>query len=205
VIHASLPRHSYGDNNTPPRRALLALGLGALVASCVQAPYRPHLPTWRQMVARGDLVQTGQDYERIKRIGQLVLRPPERGAAWQFGLDPSDRQFSVAADGNGLVLSKGMLQLCENDGQVAAILALRAEALRAVARDVALKGSHVQPEPEPSDVIVMRQLARAGYDPRDALVIAERLAIGLQGNAAESHGLRTATMKAELRRLGYQV
>jgi hypothetical protein len=134
-----------------------------------------------------------------------VLRPPERGPAWQFGLDPSDSQFLVAADGNGIVISKGVLRLCENDGQVAAIIALRAEALRAATQDVALKGARVQPEPEPSDVIVMRQLARAGYDPRDALVIAERLAIGLQGNAAESHGLRTATMKAELRRLGYQI
>jgi hypothetical protein len=181
------------------------LGLGALVASCVQAPYRQRLPTWRQIVARGDLIQTGQDYERIKRIGQLVLRPPERGPAWQYGLDPSDSQFSVAADGNGIVISKGMLRLCENDGQVAAIIALRAETLRAAAQDVALKGSNVQPEPEPIDIIVIRQLAKAGYDPRDALVIAERLANGLQGNAAESHGLRVMAMKAELRRLGYQI
>jgi hypothetical protein len=199
VIHA--PR----SDLMPPRRAVLALAMTALVLGCVEARPLPRMPTWRDLNARGTIIQSGPDYERIKRIGLSVLSPPVRGPAWQFGIDPSNSPTSMAAEGNGLVLSKGMLQRCENDGQVAAILALRAEALRVAAQDVALKGSHVQPEPEPIDVIVMRQLARAGYDPRDALVIAERLANGLQGNAAESHGLRVIAMKVELRRLGYQI
>jgi hypothetical protein len=198
VIHA--PRLDM----MPPRRALLALGLGALVASCVQAPNRLGLPTWRQMVARGDLIQTGQDYERIQRIGQLVLMPPVRGPAWQYGIDPRDSQFSVATEGNGIVVSKGMLQLCENDGQVAAILLLRAETLRARVQDALLKGSRVQPEAEPIDVIVINRLARAGYDPRDALVIAQRMPIGSENENVGAQSVRIALLITALQKMGYQ-
>jgi hypothetical protein len=189
----------------PPRRAVLALAMTALVLGCVEARTLPRMPTWRDLNARGTIIQSGPDYERIKRIGLSVLSPPVRGPVWQFGIDPSNSPTSMAAEGNGLVLSKGMLQRCENDGQVAAILALRAETVRAATQDVALKGSRVHQEPEPIDIIAIRQLAKAGYDPRDALVIAERLANGLQGNEAESHGLRVIAMKVELRRLGYQI
>jgi hypothetical protein len=197
--------HARRFDMMPPRRALLAIGLTALVTGCAQTPYRLKLPTWQDLVARGELIQTGPEYERIKRIGQLVVRPPNNGPAWQFGFDPSDSQFSEVADGNGLVLSKGVLQLCENDGQVAAILALRAETQRSMAQDAQLKAYVVQPEPEPIDVMVMRQLARAGYDPRDALVIAQRMATVQEENETASQRHRFETMKAELRQMGYQV
>jgi hypothetical protein len=205
VNNAPPSHHSYGHDITPPRRALLALGLGAVLASCVQAPSRPRLPTWRQIVARGDLIQTGADYERIKRIGQLVLRQPERGPAWQYRLDPSDSQFSTAAAGNGIVVSKGVLKLCENDGQVAAILVLRAETLKLSTHSRAFTSPKTAPEAEDIDAIVIRQLARAGYDPRDALVIAQRTPIGTEVEDVGAQSLRLASMMTALRKLGYQI
>jgi hypothetical protein len=195
--------HAHHPITMPGRRAFLAWGLTAIVAGCAQAPDRLRLPYWREIVARGDLIQSGPEYERIKRIGQLVLRPLENGPAWQFGIDPSLSPISLAAIGNGLVVSKGALQLCENDGQVAAILALRAETLRLT--NQRRSSNSAKADPDALDAIVIRQLARAGYDPRDALVIAQRLVVGAQDGEAQVQSLRITTMNAELRKMGYQV
>jgi hypothetical protein len=199
VIHAGL------HTKMLSRRAAFGLGCAAFLAGCAQFPDPTTSPKWRDFVSSRNILVSGQDLERIQRIGRRVLSPPSGGPQWQFGIDPSQSVISLAVPDNGLVLSKGLLDLCENDGQVAAILVLRAETMRSSSLYLAATGCTVLVEPDTIDVTVLRRLAHAGYDPRDALVITERLAIGLQGLEAEEQAARVSAMKAHLRTMGYQI
>lgn len=187
------------------RRSILALGLATALAGCVGNS----MPTMRQsglgdVANGGEILRSGPDYDRIKKVGETILRPNASGDKWQFGIAPINSFGASISAENVIVLTKGLLSLCENDGQVGAILALTAIKLPLAGATVGVALLKGPPPAIDSDVATIRALAEAGYDPRDALQIARNVARS-SVEAVALQAPRWTIMENELRRLGYQV
>jgi hypothetical protein len=191
----------------PPsnRRSILALGLLAGLTACVgKSALNRGASIGSDAKTSGEFVRSGSDYERLKRVGGQVGALPQNGRPWQYGLIAHDNPVALAfVDGN-VIVSTSLLALCENDGQVAASLAMATLMPRPQGASKAAFAQNQQVSSIERDGAIIRTLAKAGYDPRDALAIAKR-----QSNAATApqgnQGPRWAAMETELRRLGYQV
>jgi hypothetical protein len=188
------------------RRGFLSLGLAAALAGCAQ-PLLPkvQLPDWNAIKRGGGISFTGPIFERVKRVGQKVLPMPTRGGPWQFGVVAGDSIIVSAFHGNGLTISNGALDLCENDGQLGALLLWATmfpvpsgwiSPTRSLTPDVSAVVK--------ADVATLRGLAQNGFDPRDDLVIARRVSEA-SGGEPEMEAPRWAAMETALRTLGYQV
>lgn len=188
------------------RRGFLTLGLATVLASC--APNilsKVDLPTWNNVRTGKDVLFSGPDYERVRKVGDRILTKPIRGPDWQYGVSQNQSISSLAFFGNGITISKGLLTLCENDGQVGAILFQASS--RPMARELTMASWQQLQDASSAidaDVATIRTLARAGYDPRDALVIEQRIT-RLEGDMPETQAPRWIAMARELRKLGYQV
>lgn len=198
------------------RRRFLTLGLAAAAASCaqhlapdVQVPAvrspEVHLPDWNMIKRNYETSFIGPSVERLRRVGQKVLSAPLQDGPWQFGVVKGDYELVLAFRGNGLIVSNHVLDLCENDGQLGALLAWvvmfplpsnRFNGLSGFSRDF---DGIVK-----ADVATLSVLAKAGYDPRDALVIARRVPI-TDHVLPEFDARRWLRMENELRGLGYQI
>ncbi len=191
---------------TAHRRAFLTLGFAAVAAGCAQ-PLVPEvqLPDWEMIKRNHETSYSGPNFERLVRVGAKVLSAPTKDGPWQYAVVKDDFPLVLAFRGNGLIASAQVFDQCENDGQLGALLAwvvmfplpsLRATGERSMRfnKDAILQ----------ADVASIRALAKAGYDPRDALEIARRVPIFFE-EQVEAELPRWPAMENELRRLGYQV
>jgi hypothetical protein len=177
--------------------------------------------SWSSLLKRDDFSTSGPAYDRVKRVGERVLVDNYDGAhTWQFGIMTSPDLIAYAVTGNILVVSQGVLDLCENDGQLAALLAHRAIALgilKSNARyaEVTLplndrrSSAAVDKFYSDADISAITNLALAGYDPRDGLIVWQHI-FGFRGSmmsiASDSPSeRRLAIMAKALRVLGYQI
>jgi hypothetical protein len=187
------------------RRGVLALGLLAGLTACVgKSALNRGSSLGSDAKTGGEFVRSGQDYERLRRVGTQLGVEPQNGRPWQYGLIAHDNVVALAFSDGNVIVSSRLLALCENDGQVAALLA-RAAMMPLPQRvsKAAFSGSQQESGSERDGATILA-LAKAGYDPRDALAIAKR-----QHSAAnapqDNQGPRWAAMETALRRLGYQV
>jgi predicted Zn-dependent protease len=120
---------------------------------------------------------------------------------WQFRLVDDDNPKASADKGGIVMVTTGLLALCENDGQLAASL-LRAVLLANPTLLSAVKMSAVPAFN--ADETIIYALAKAGYDPRDGLEIWARVE---QTRAAGDlpFSARQSAIKAQLRKMGYQI
>jgi hypothetical protein len=191
------------------RREFLSLGLAAAMAGCAQPLVSQvptvQLPDWEMIKRNHETSFSGPSFERLARVGGRVLATPTKDGPWQYGVVKDDFPLVLAFRGNGLIVSTQVFELCENDGQLGALLAwvvmfplpsLRTTGERSMRfnKDAILQ----------ADVAAMRAMAKAGYDPRDALEISRRVPIFFE-EQTESELPRWPAMENELRRLGYQV
>jgi hypothetical protein len=213
------PTHSHDVRASPAlaRRDLfkgigvIALGLtmGACQSTLVQAP------TWADSVKRGNLLTSGQNVDRLKRIAARLMPASSGGSALQVGISPEARPVGYGVLGNGLVMSQGLMTLIENDGQLAALIVHR---LTCLTPDVTLALATAMaaplnsaPKPETyatlvaqADIAAIKALAKAGYDPRDGLVIWQRIGT-LDPDDVAPLTARFGRMASALRDMGYQV
>lgn len=191
------------------KRGFLTCGLAACMAGCAQ-PLVPEVqqPNWDMIKRNWDSVFIGPDFDRLKRVGLKVLSAPTKDGPWQFGVVKSEETVVLAFVGNGLIVSTQVLKLCENDGQLAALVAwvvnfplpsTRISGPRNLTFDVSNATVIIK-----ADIATLRTLALAGYDPRDALGIARRVPVS-DDVQLDLDAQRFSAMESELRKLGYQV
>jgi hypothetical protein len=187
------------------RRSVLALGLAAALAGCAENL----VGGARQSVSREDVPSVvilidGPDRERLQQVGETILPSTTTGIKWQFQLMASDDLRAFRRPENSILLSKSLLALCENDGQLAAILALTSMDTVATGTNLGGTTQNLPTLGVDRDVATIRALAKVGYDPRDALQIAKHRARTSVDDVV-TQVPRWIIMETELRRLGYQV
>jgi hypothetical protein len=166
----------------------------------------------------------GSNTAPLNRVSAIGKRLAETGfltpSTWRFGVLNLPSFVACQPEKNTIIVSEGIVALAENDGQIAAILAHTLVRARAALNDPAkqktlreailLDLSHapttlgVASADSGADSEAIQALARAGYDPRDARVIWQRIG-RVGGDGVIPHATRLAAMAAELRKLGYQV
>jgi hypothetical protein len=190
-----------------------AMGLGLTLGACQSTPVQA--PTWADIVRRGTLMTSGQEVDRLKRIAARITPPTGSGVALQVGISPEAKPVGYAVLGNGLVISQGLMTLIENDGQLGALIAHRLTCLKP---DVTLAlatamATPLNSAPKPAayatlvfeaDIAAIKALAKAGYDPRDGLVIWQRIGT-LDPTDIAPLAARFERMAGTLRDMGYQV
>jgi hypothetical protein len=159
--------------------------------------------------------------EQVQRVG---LRLVEQGFAErenaQFGMVSNQEPIAFVSVSKTILVSSGALALCQNDGQVAAILAHVIARQKAVHQTVSAGGSSfangtrmLSKAPlsraeadlmRQADDIAIISLARAGYDPRDGLDIWIRIG-RTGGDGALALGDRMSAIAAQLNKMGYQI
>lgn len=189
----------------------LTLVLGA--TGCASTSATSALPNWQHLFSQGAMQVTGQEVARLKRIGDRVLRSPQSGLARHYGVSLDARPMAFMTTGDGVVVSQGLLALCETDGNLAAIIAQRV-ALSFDGPNSDSRHSLALPLNEPisslselevisrADTIALSSLARSGYDPRDLAEIWQRIGTTKPDT---NHATRILAIYAQLRSLGYQV
>jgi hypothetical protein len=203
------------------RRKLL-LGLGAIslsgvAVSCVTDPGNGAVLT-QNGVLKAATSQAGlHALERLKRAGQRLPVPLPRSPtlAWEYGILLDDLPVAAIITGTGFLVSTGLILLCENDGQIAAVLAQRVAFVELVSR-AAVAVNLAEPLNIPPASVVLAQansdadiaaigvMARAGFEPRDALQIWQRIG-RIGGDSALPLAARLDAMAGALRKMGYQV
>ncbi len=142
---------------------------------------------------------------RLQRVGKLMT---ERGLSLrtrvQFEINTSPGFKGVLATNTMVLVSQNAIELCENDGQLAAILGYYMLALPTRGAGSPLTKTAPQATERAAASGIIRALARVGYDPRDGLAIWQKM----QQNRSDT---RVATdmlleiMGSELRMMGYVV
>jgi hypothetical protein len=191
------------------KRGFLTLSLAACVASCAQ-PFvtDKNLPDWAMVKRNYSVTFTGDGFERLARVGQKILPQVKSDRPWQYGLLEEDALIVTAVLGNGMLVSVKALQQCENDGQLAALMAW---VVMFPLPSTRIAGQRNMTFAETNATVVVRAdlavigaLAKAGYDPRDALAIARRVPISDDVDT-QLDAQRFSAMENGLRALGYQV
>jgi hypothetical protein len=160
------------------------------------------------------LLTSGPEFERFARIFSRMLDVTKmrdnRGAR---GVLASNELIAYGYIDEHFFISKPVFELCENDGQLAAIIAQRFRASTdfnldemAPAYKLPLNKSLVT-EPwlnamRQGDRYAINVLAVMGYDPRDVAVIWQRIGMSESGGQA-SFATRLGYMASELQILGY--
>jgi hypothetical protein len=159
--------------------------------------------------------------KRVTEIAQKV------GGAWLYRTQPWRAQvipsetLTVAYRESDIIgLSSALLHLCENDGQIAAVLVFGMISARSryggfdLGMAPPLSGSEDLYNTKTSktfgagyeaavDVKTVHSLAGAGYDPRDVFAIWKKIG-RYDANSAGTHTARLTAIKTELRKMGYQ-
>jgi hypothetical protein len=206
VVKLSVVGVQQTERPSATKRNFLILSLATLAAGCAQ-PLVPEvqLPDWDMIKRNYEASFSGPDFDRVRRVAQKVLPAPVSGGPWQFGIVNDANGPILAFRGNGLVVATSELKLCENDGQLGALLvwvvhfplpSLRTTDERKLRLDI---GPIIE-----ADISSIRALTKAGYDPRDALVIAKRVPVTFESEP-QLNMPRWVAMEQELRALGYQV
>jgi hypothetical protein len=206
------------------RRSVVAglVGLGACSAAGPVQPPAPRsvmemrfpLPDELKPDAEQTLVTAGPEFDRFVRIFSRMLDVTKmrdnRGAR---GVLASNVLIAYGYIDEHFFISKPVFDLCENDGQLAAIIAQRFRASMgfnlaemAPAYKLPLNKSLVT-EPwlnamRQGDRYAINVLAVMGYDPRDVAVIWQRIGMSESGGQA-GFSARLGYMASELQTLGY--
>jgi hypothetical protein len=172
------------------------------------------VPDWLQP-ERGQHVETrGPDVERLSRIfGQVlsISKIPDRNPI--RSVITSNELIAYAYIDGPLFVSKPVLELCENDGQVAAIAAQRYRAsMDFVTAQVSpafklplnryLPGDLWLSQMKQADTFAIAVLAKIGYDPRDVAAIWQRIGMSDE-NGRAGFDMRLRAIEDQLRELGY--
>jgi hypothetical protein len=193
----------------------LGFGLSVGLCACANQPVQQNVKASRGTMPSAEIDMGSAAAVRATRIARRVLTSPNPNVAWSVGIKQGAQLFAAAVAEDSIILSQSLFDLCENDGQIAAILAHRVACYTPDATP-ALKTKLLAPLNSgpfaapistmyaQADVSAIRALAKAGYDPRDGRAIWQR--IGLASNSVDpSHELRLNSMTQELHKLGYQV
>jgi hypothetical protein len=185
------------------RRSFVFFGMVLALSGCTNMPATDDsFPDWRTMKRRGGLMFSGPAFDRVKRVGRAVLTKPTDGPTWEVGVIEGSSTLVKAFQGNGLLVSTTMIERCENDGQLAAQM-VWATYFKMPHGPSSLPNTLVPDAAvvRTADLATLQALAKAGYDPRDALILVQSQTP--DGNEPSEARLRD--MKVSLRKLGYQV
>jgi hypothetical protein len=153
--------------------------------------------------------------KRVEKAGQILIASTQSPVNWKFGAVSGLALIATFLADNGIMMSETLIERCENEGQIAAILAQRMALVMLPARsgvvhnfsqalDLAPTTLGLAEVTSQADSAAILALARAGYDPRDALVIWQRIG-RTNGDGTLPHATRLAAMGSDLRKMGYQI
>jgi hypothetical protein len=200
------------------RDVLLGLGafcLGSLGASCASQQQTGSDVRNNDVAMSASSGEEVQALRRLERAGVRLFGSQQDDVKWEYGIVSGPSLIAMFTAENSFMASLPLLQLCENDGQIAALLVFRDPSIRFSSQGVSAQDTLPPLNAAPTrpgtaelitktDVNAIRALARAGYDPRDAMVLWQRIG-RVGGDGVLPHATRLAAMAAELHKLGYQV
>lgn len=124
-----------------PRRAaigLLSAGALAFTAACSTNPYTGErelaaydeaelaevsADAWAQLKANTPTITSGPEYNRVMRVWSRVAAvTPKAGEEWEVVVFDSDEVNAFVMPGNRVGVYRGLLDLVENDDQLAAVM-----------------------------------------------------------------------------------
>jgi hypothetical protein len=210
--------------NMIQRRTLLAGLLSLSACSSVDSPRPPaprtlqdvefSVPDWLQPEPGQRVVTRGADFERFSRAYDKVLAPMKlqpRKATRAVVI--ANELFAYSSVGEHFFISRPVLELCENDGQLLAILAQRyAASIRfnfpersdayKLPLNQHLAGDLWLDQMKLADTFALVILRDSGYDPRELTAIWQRIGMRDEGGQAGFAG-RLRAIAEQLREMGY--
>ncbi len=167
-----------------PRRCVAVLvGLAMVSAGCETFPAlrptaarspeseaRQSVVEYQEMLARHPLSQDTMHIQTVQQVGQRLAGASGRGdVRWDFKLVQDDAPRVTALPGGRIVVADGTLGICQNEAQLAAMMAgaMGRELARRSARDADHDSRSVQHNVE-ADSIALSMMVSAGYDPEAA-------------------------------------
>ena len=183
-------RHVRAKSALSRRGFATALGGGALVAVLGGGEPMAQTPPNAQL-------------ERVNRVGQLVSqRGLRRIRAMRFAISHGQTFRAVSVLNSTTSIPQSAIDLCENDGQLAGILAYLLHGLPIQPAKAMLSRTSIDARQRIAGAGIIRALARVGYDPRDGLVIWQKMQQSGGSGTMPIDTLMVA-MSSELHTMGY--
>ena len=117
---------------------LAAVGALTLVAGCSTNPYtgesqfaayddaqlsQASASAWQQLQAQTPTLSSGQQYQRVMRVwNRVAAATPKAGESWDVQVFDSEEVNAFVMPGNRVGVYTGLVDLVENDDQLAAVL-----------------------------------------------------------------------------------
>jgi hypothetical protein len=172
------------------------------------------VPDWLQP-ERGQRVMTrGADFDRFSRLYDLVLAPMKlRPRKATRAIVIANELFAYSSVGEHFFISKPVLDLCENDGQLLAIVAQRFGVSMDFDQVTANRAFKLPLNQHLPDDMWLRQMSMgdsfalvilrdSGYDPRDLAAIWQRIGMRDEDGKA-GFAMRLELIGEQLRTMGY--